>query len=127
MHRPSARYNYLCPVSLRVDELSLPAARAEQLFIDLFERCGEDRLHEPVGDLPDGLVPRPSVQFFGPTVPVGDHVVHVAHENRVVREVEQAGLLCSFGHFDLEFIPSFPKLSLDPASPGAEPGHYARE
>ena len=37
-------------------------------------------------------------------------------------EIQQAGLLGSFRHLDLEVVASLTKLSLDAASNGAEPG-----
>ena len=43
--------------------------------------------------LPDGVFCRPSVQLLGPPIPVRDDVAHIADENRVMREIEQAGLL----------------------------------
>src|SRR5262245_66123414 len=79
--RPPARHSDLRPVSFRVYELSLPAVRSKQLFINLLERCGEDRLQELVRDLADRLLSGPSVQFLGAAIPVGDDVVHVAHED----------------------------------------------
>src|SRR6266508_244274 len=77
------------PVALPVYELSFPAARPEQLRIDLFERRGKDRLHELVRDLADRLLTLPSVEFLRATVPEGNDVIHVAHEDRIVREVEE--------------------------------------
>jgi hypothetical protein len=41
----------------------------------------------------DGFVWCPSVQQLRPMVPVGDDIVHVADEHRVVSEVEKARLL----------------------------------
>src|SRR5262249_20159430 len=86
-------------------KLSLPAARSKQLLINLFEPFGEDRLQELVSDLADRLLSVPSVQFLGAAIPVGDHVVHIAHEDRIVREVKEASLLAQhfkrlahFGH-----------------------------
>jgi len=39
-----------------------------------------------------------------------------------VGEIQQAGLLSSFGHFDFEVVARLTKLSLNAASNGAEPG-----
>ena len=44
-------------------------------------------------DLANRLLCRPPVQLFGAAVPVGDDVMHVTHENGVVREIEEVGLL----------------------------------
>src|SRR5262249_49749275 len=43
----------------------------------------------------DRLFACPAVQLFGTTVPIGDHVVHITHENRVMCEVKQLRLLLS--------------------------------
>ncbi len=76
-----------------MNELPLPPASADQLLRDLFERLGESRVQELVGDLPESLVVRPSIQGPGSAIPVGDDVVHVSDEDGVVREVEEIGLL----------------------------------
>src|SRR5262245_65861673 len=76
-----------------MDKLSLPAARAEQLCIDLCERRAEDGPEQVMRDLPDSLRLLPTVSLRGAAVPVGDHVAHVTHEDRVVREVKQVGSL----------------------------------
>ena len=107
-------------------ELSLPAARAEQLLIDFFKRCGKNRLHELVGDLADGLLPVPSVSFLGAAIPVRDDIAHITDENRVVREIEQVGLLGSLRR-DIEFVEGPAQLLLDASSPGAEPGDHQCE
>jgi len=39
------------------------------------------------------LLPLPSVRLRSTTVPVGDDIFHIADENRVVREIEEVGLL----------------------------------
>lgn len=72
----------------------------EQLRIYLFKGCWKGRLHELVRDFAD-----PSLQLCGAAIPISDDVVHVAHEDRVVREVEEASLLAQgferlapFGH-----------------------------
>src|SRR6266542_2163849 len=44
-----------------------------------------------VRNLPDRLLPCPSVQFFGGTIPKGDDVVDVAHEDCIVRKIEKIG------------------------------------
>ena len=94
LHRPPARHNDLRSISLRVDDLSFPAASAEQFRIDLFKGCWEDRLQELVRDLADCLLSGPSIQLHGTAIPVGDDVIHVAHEDRVVRE-DRGGRACS--------------------------------
>jgi hypothetical protein len=76
-----------------VYELSVPAARPEQLRIDFFEPRGKYRPRELVRDLADCLLTFPTVQFLGAAVPEGDYVIHAAYEDRVVREVEEFSLL----------------------------------
>ena len=73
-------------------KLSLPAASTEQLLIDPLEGLGKDGLHELVRDLANRFFARPTVPFFGTTIPIGDGVVDIAYENGVMREVEKAGL-----------------------------------
>src|SRR2546428_497290 len=90
---PAACRDDLGPIPSRVNEFALPAPRANQLSRDVFQRCGEDRLVQLVRIPPDGLVPRPPIQFLRAPVPVGDHIVHIAHEDRVVRQIEQRRLL----------------------------------
>ena len=76
-----------------MDELPLPAARAEQLRLDHFEQCGEDGLRELVRHGADRVLPRPPVEFLGTAIPVGNDVAHVAHEHGVVRQIEEVSLL----------------------------------
>src|SRR5207253_1625414 len=90
---PAARRDDLGPIPSRVNELTLPAPGANQISRDVFQRCGEDRLVQVVRLLADGLVPLPPIQFLRAPVPVGDHVVHIAHEDRVVRQIEERRLL----------------------------------
>src|SRR6266498_3136789 len=63
-----------------------------------------------VRNLPNRLVPSPSVQFFGGTIPKGDDVVDVAHEDCIVREIEKIGsfpqnFFAPFAFRDLGFQP----------------------
>lgn len=76
-----------------MSEFALPAPRANQLSPDVFQRRGEDRLVQVVRILADGLIPRPPVQFRCAPVPAGDHVVHIAHEDRIVRRIEECRML----------------------------------
>jgi hypothetical protein len=46
-----------------------------------------------VRGIAERLLPWPTVELLGAAIPVGNRVVHVAHEDRVVRKVEEAGLL----------------------------------
>ncbi len=65
----------------------------------------------------DCLPARPAVLFLCPTVPIGDHVSQVAHEDRVVGEVDQVGplpqSLCNpsaFGDLGLQLFCSPPQV-----------------
>src|SRR5258708_30826459 len=96
--------------------------------------------------LTDRLLICPTVQLFSTSIPVSDHVIHVAHKNRVVREVEQAGALPQnffgshalgyfllqlfvtfsefrppLGDFDLHFIPPLPSICLASCAPPRQP------
>ncbi|MGD1024836.1 MAG: hypothetical protein ABR880_18765 [Candidatus Sulfotelmatobacter sp.] len=44
-----------------------------------------------------------------------------------MREIKQAGLLRSYGHFLFEFVAGLQKVSLGAAADGAEPGQKQRE
>ena len=90
-------------------------------LIDFFKRCGENRLHEMVRHLADGLLHVPSVPFLGAAIPVRDDIAHITDENGVMREIEQAGLLGSLRR-GIEFVEGLAQLLLDASSPGAGVG-----
>ena len=104
LQRPPARHGHTRAISPGVDEFPLPTARAEQRCGDLFERRREDRVQQLVSDLADRLIPLPAVQLLGATIPVGDDVVHVADEDRVMRQVEETGLLAQRRFTGLDFL-----------------------
>src|SRR5205823_5422275 len=85
--RPAARHHDLCPIAASVDQFPLPATRAIEIRVDLFQRCREDRLRKVMRNPPDRFVLCPSVEFLGAVIPEGDDVVVVAHEDSVVCEV----------------------------------------
>jgi hypothetical protein len=93
----------------------------------LIERQREFGPQELVTVLPDRLICRPSVQFLSSSVPIRDDVVEIAHENGVMREIEQIGLLSSYGHFPLEFVAGLQKLLLYAATHRAEPDEKYRK
>jgi hypothetical protein len=72
--------------------------------------------------LADCLLRRPAVQFLCATVPVVNDVVHIADEDSVVGEIEQACLLSSLRDLLLQIVTGLQKLSFDAAPDGAEPG-----
>src|SRR6478735_7757435 len=90
-----ARDYHLGSISLGVYELAFPPAATQQLRVNLIKRCREDRLQQLVSSNPlsDHILCRPPVELFGRMVPVGDDIIHVAHENAVMREIEETGLL----------------------------------
>src|SRR6266576_2029652 len=70
-----------------------------------------------VRNLPNRLVPCPSVQFLGATIPERDNIVVVAHEDCVVCEVEKVcpfaqNLFAPFAFRDLglQLFSSSPKV-----------------
>ena len=87
LQRPPARHDHLRPVSLCVNELPFPSVSTEQRRRNLLERLGEARLQELMSHFADRLLALPSVEFLGAVIPVRDNVVHVADEDRVMREV----------------------------------------
>ncbi|MEA2958809.1 MAG: hypothetical protein QOJ58_4344, partial [Alphaproteobacteria bacterium] len=86
---PPARHSDLRSVSLRMDELPLPAASADQLRRDLFKSRWKNRPLELVRDMAERLLLVPTVQLLGAAVPERYHIIHPAYEDRVVREVEE--------------------------------------
>ena len=80
-------------IAASVDQFPLPATRAIELRVDLFQRCREDRLRKVMRNPPDRFVLCPSIEFLGAVIPEGDDVVVVAHEDCVVREIEK---VCPF-------------------------------
>ena len=46
-----------------------------------------------MGGLPDRFLRPPSIELLRSAIPVGDDLVHIANEDRVMRLVEEAGLL----------------------------------
>ena len=98
LQRPPAGHHRLSSICLVVHELTLPAAGAQQLRVDFIKRRRENRLQQLVSiHLADHFRCRPPVEFLGAAVPVGDDILHVTHENAVVREIEEVGLLPYFG------------------------------
>ena len=97
LQRPAARHHRLAAVGLGVDELTVPAAGLQQFRLDLLDRRREDGLHEPMRHLAHRFLGRPPVELLGRAVPVGDDVGHVAHEDGVVGEIQQARLFAQRG------------------------------
>lgn len=64
-----------------------------QRLHDLFERNRESRLQELMRNLAERLFALPSVDLFRAPIPIRDHVIDGADENRVAAEIEQPGLL----------------------------------
>src|SRR5262249_34243818 len=110
-----------------VDQLAVPTPGSKQLVPDLLERKGKYGVQELVCDSSDRILHRPAVQLLGSAIPVSDSIVHVAHENRVVREIQQAGLLGSFRDFDFETIARLSKIPLHAPPQRAEPSDQQSE
>jgi len=45
-----------------------------------------------MGGLTERVASAPSVQNLGAMIPIGDDIIHVAHEDRIMRQIEQLGL-----------------------------------
>ena len=69
-------------------QFARPLARAGNLLERPLKRLGV-HLQQRLGRLPRRLLGRPAVQALGALVPIGDAVLHVAHQNGVLRLVEQ--------------------------------------
>src|SRR6185369_13294421 len=76
-----------------VNELALPAAVLQQRRAHSILRLRELRLKQHVCMTADSLVAEPAVELFRTAIPVRDGIVHVPHEDGVVRELEQICLL----------------------------------
>src|ERR1700738_1308691 len=100
--RPSAGYYHLGSVSPGLLEFAVPPPGAQQLRTNLLNRHRKDRLQKLVSALADRFLRRPAVQLLSSPIRVSDDVAHITNENRVVCEIQQAGLLGSFRHFDFE-------------------------
>ena len=61
--------------------------------LKVVKRGGEHGVQQLVRDSADGFFSRPFVELLGASVPEGDHVVHVAHHDRVMGGFKQVGLL----------------------------------
>src|ERR1700726_770223 len=119
--RPSAPPQHLGAVSFRSLELAFPTPRTKQLRADVFDWRRKNGAQKFMRPFPNRFFCCEPVQLLGPPVPVRDEVVHVADEDGVMREIEQAGLLGSLLNFQLELVARLKKVSLGAAPDGAEP------
>src|SRR5262249_7444845 len=101
---PAGRYDQPSSVSPALLEFAVPAPGAQQLSVNLLNRRRIDRLQKLVSALTDRFLRRPAIQFLSSLIPVSDEVAHIADENGIVCEIQQAGLLSSFRHFDFEVV-----------------------
>src|SRR4051794_33828905 len=90
---PPTSCDELGPITPGMDQFSFPPASLKQFGIYFLEWRAEHFLHELVRDTADCFYARPAVSFFGAAIPIGDYVVHIADEDRLVREVKETGLL----------------------------------
>src|ERR1700760_1791904 len=74
-------------------ELTFPASGTQDLSLDLFERRRKDGLEQIIGNFPERLLRRPTVQFLGGTVPIPEYALHIPNQDAVMREVQQVRLL----------------------------------
>src|ERR1700727_3119105 len=74
-------------------ELTFPPACPQHLPAKLPKRDRENCPQELMRGLPNRFLRPPSVSLLRSAIPVGDDVVHIANEYRVMRLVEEAGLL----------------------------------
>jgi hypothetical protein len=77
--------------------------------------------------LADGLRRGPSHEFLRSAVPVGDHLVHVADEDRVVGEIEEACLARADCNFLLKLVECALEVALDDPTSRGEPTDDQRE
>ncbi len=73
-------------------ERAVPAAGRQELGLDGVAAIGVARVQQVVGDASDRCARRPPIGLFGGPVPESDDALLVAHEDHVVRQVEQPGL-----------------------------------
>jgi hypothetical protein len=96
-----------------VNQFPFPKPCSGQLAHDVGQRQRENRAQERVCDLSERFVPRPAVLVLGATVPERDRVVHIADEDRVVRQVEQVRPFA----YGLFVVPIVPRPFLERDSP----------
>jgi hypothetical protein len=78
-------------------ELDLEPIGLDQRRLEILVPGRKHRAQEVVRDPADRFLPGPAVEKLRATVPIGDDIVHIAHEHRVMGEIEKARLLAQ--HF----------------------------
>ena len=93
LERPAAHDDNLVAAFTPVDKLALPATGTEEFGADVGDRCGKDRAQQRGRLLSDRLRARPAIKLLGTFAPVADGIGVVAHEDGVVRQVQQVRLV----------------------------------
>jgi len=91
--RPTGKHDHLRAVAAAADEFALPAPVGADLADEARPRLGEFRRKKLVGVPSHRLLGWPAIEIRGAVAPIGDAIVRAAHEDRLMREIEQGGLL----------------------------------
>ena len=125
LERPSAGDDKLRSIPPRVNQFPFPAAVPGQLVADCCQRLRQDRSQQLVTGPSTRLVGRPAVLLLRTSIPQRDHVVHVADQDAVVSEIEEAGPFpqgafgpSAFGDFGLQLGVGLLEFGRPPPNPG---------
>ena len=93
VERPAAGGDDARAVALGVDQLALPAVVLVQLIENALQAGRQGRFQQIRHAPTDRFFGFPAIELLGTEIPVGDETAHVAHDDRVMRQVEQRGLI----------------------------------
>src|ERR1700733_4187855 len=127
LRSPLDGHHHAGSISLGLLKFALPSACPEKIGRDVVERRRKNRPQEIVRAHSDRFLRRPPVQLLSAAIPVCNDVAHVTDKNRVMREIEQAGLLRSYRYFLFESVAGFEKVPFDAAADRAEPSQKRRK
>src|SRR3984885_15260388 len=127
LQRPSAGHHHAGSIRFGFLEFAFPSACPEQTGRDVAERRRKNRPQQIVRARSDRFLRRPPVQLLSAAISVCNDVAHVTDKNRVMREIEQAGLLRSYRYFLFESVAGFEKVPFDAAADRAEPSQKRRK
>jgi len=117
---PSARHDHFSSVGFRVLEFTFPTPSPQKFCPDVIARRRKNGPQKVMRALSNRLLRRPPIQLLRSPIPIGDDVIHISDEDRVVCQIEQASLLGSRSDFEFQFVASLKKLCLHAAPNGAE-------
>src|SRR2546429_572120 len=91
----AAFHDHTAPVASCMGEFPFPLPFVFEVRIDIGAATGKARLEQTMGDAALRLLYCPAIELLGSSVP-GDHTTDgITDENRIVREINQFGLLAN--------------------------------